>query len=118
MRNRFRSLDTIPYAEAIMLPIRGEISMAPIITAVEPTFRPTEAIMMAHIIMHILVPVILPPESTRSRISSWEAVSSCSENISFIMDCSFSSFFIFMDDYLPAEGRFRSFRRFYHSYLL
>ena len=55
--------------------------MAPIITATELVFKPTEAIRMAQIITTILVPVIFPPVKIRSRISSLEAASSVIENI-------------------------------------
>ena len=64
-----------------MLPIRGEISIAPMMTAVEPVFKPTEAMIIAQIITHMLVPVTLPPDSSRSRMTSFEALSSDNENI-------------------------------------
>lgn len=38
-------------------PINGEISIAPIITAVELTFKPTDAMMMAHANIHKLEPL-------------------------------------------------------------
>ena len=41
---------------AVIPPIRGEMSIAPIITAVEFIFRPMEAISMESMRIHILVP--------------------------------------------------------------
>ena len=64
-----------------MLPIRGEISMAPMIMAVEFVFRPTEAIKIASMSMKAFWPVTLPPERIRSRTSSEGAVSSSSEKV-------------------------------------
>ena len=66
----------------MMLPIRGEISIAPIITAVEFMFRPMEAIRMARISTHMLVPLTAALSTSRIRISSWEAVSLLRENAS------------------------------------
>ena len=50
--------------------IRGEISIAPIITAVELTFRPIEAMRIAIISIHIFVPLITVFSSIISSISS------------------------------------------------
>ena len=50
--------------------IRGEISMAPMITAVEFTFRPMEAIRIAMIRIHILEPLMMVFSSIISLISS------------------------------------------------
>ncbi len=46
----------------IMTPMRGEISMAPMMTAVLFMLSPMEAMKMARIRMHILVPLRVPPE--------------------------------------------------------
>ena len=40
----------------LMGPINGEINMAPMMTAVELTFSPTEATMMANTRIHIFIP--------------------------------------------------------------
>ena len=48
-----------------MLPISGEISIAPMITAVEFMFRPMEAIRMARIRMHMLVPLMVALSTSR-----------------------------------------------------
>ena len=42
-------------------PIKGEMSMAPIITAVELTLRPNEAMKIAKISTHRLAPLKLTP---------------------------------------------------------
>ena len=51
-------------------PISGEISMAPIITAVELTFSPSEAIKMANINIHRLAPLNSTPLRMDSTVSS------------------------------------------------
>ena len=66
-----------------MLPISGEISIAPMMTAIELVFSPTDAIKIAQIMTTMFVPVIFPPDKIRSRISSFEAASSVIENIFF-----------------------------------
>ena len=58
---------------AIIGPISGEISIAPIITAVAFIFKPTEAIIMAHINIMKLAPPILTPSNIFSWISSYVA---------------------------------------------
>ena len=62
-------------------------------TAVDPVFRPIEAIIMAHSMTSMLVPVIFPPAIRRSLISSWVATSSLRENVRLKMSLkeSFSS---------------------------
>ena len=51
-------------------PINGEISIAPIITAVELTFRPSEAIKMANIRIHKLAPLNSTPLRMESTVAS------------------------------------------------
>ena len=51
------SLVPRPKANPRMGPITGEISMAPIITGIELTFKPTEAIIMAHARMKTFGPL-------------------------------------------------------------
>lgn len=58
-----------------MLPISGETSIAPIMTGMELVFSPTDAIKMAQTMTTIFVPVTRPPDSSRSLISSLDAVS-------------------------------------------
>ena len=60
----------------MILFIRGDISIAPMMTATEFVFNPTEAIKMAQIMMTMLVPRNLPPDMILSLISSWLATSS------------------------------------------
>ncbi len=55
----------------MMGPISGEMSMAPMITAVELVFRPSEAMKMARIRISMLVPL----KETPSRIAL--SASSC-----------------------------------------
>jgi len=50
-------------------PINGEINMAPIITAVELTFKPSEAIKMAKIRIHKLAPLNSTPFRIESTVS-------------------------------------------------
>ena len=61
-------------------------------TAVEFVINPVEAMIMAQIRTHMLVPVILPPDKSLSRISSCDAASSFSENIFRTEVFSFSVF--------------------------
>ena len=97
LRNSLKSFATSPNAMASRLPIKGEISIAPMMTATESVFRPTDAMIIAQISTHILVPVILPPDNSRSRISSGAALSSFSENIFCRIERSFSSCFLTID---------------------
>lgn len=57
------SLMPIPRPMPMIGPIKGEISMAPIITAVEFTFKPSEATKMANMRIHKLVPRNITPLS-------------------------------------------------------
>jgi hypothetical protein len=52
-----KSLMPIPKPTPIIGPIKGEINIAPIITAVEFTFKPMEAIKMANIKVQRLAPL-------------------------------------------------------------
>ena len=51
------SLVPRPKANPRMGPITGDMSMAPMITGIELTFKPTEAMMMAHARMKTLGPL-------------------------------------------------------------
>ena len=51
-------------------PISGDMSMAPMMVAVEFTFRPTDAIMMANIRTHRLVPLTCTPDRMLASITS------------------------------------------------
>ena len=51
-------------------PINGEINMAPIITAVELTFNPSDAMKMAKIRIHKLAPLNSTPLRIESTVSS------------------------------------------------
>lgn len=83
--------------------------MAPMMTAVEFVLRPTEAIRIAHTMTHMFVPVIFPPEISRSRISSWEAVSSVIEK-RLLVTCLHSWKKPFLSSFSFASGRERSSR--------
>ena len=67
--NSSRSL--VPTANPIPMigPMRGEMSMAPIITAVELTFSPSDAMNMAKISTHRLAPLKVTPPVICSTIS-------------------------------------------------
>ena len=58
-----------------MGPMSGEISIAPITTAVEFTFSPTDATRMANMSTHKLALPKAMPVSTSARISSGSAMS-------------------------------------------
>ncbi|MNH45934.1 hypothetical protein D3C79_1085330 [compost metagenome] len=73
MRIRRRSCTAAPYPKPTMGPISGEISMAPMITAVEFVLSPTEAIRMAKNSTQRLV----PPNCTPDRIVSSMTDASC-----------------------------------------
>lgn len=63
------SAEAVPYAIMRMRFIRGEISMAPMMTATEFRFSPTEAMKMAQTMMTMFVPVNFPPPRILSLIS-------------------------------------------------
>ncbi len=67
---RFESTVATPYPIPIIEPIKGEINIAPIITATEFIFKPIEAIIIAHINIIKLEPYILTPSNIFSCISS------------------------------------------------
>jgi hypothetical protein len=60
-RSKARSLIPRPNPIPIIGPIKGDINIAPIITAVEFTFSPSEAIKMAKIRIQRLVPLKIIP---------------------------------------------------------
>ena len=59
----------------IMGPINGDMSMAPMMTAVEFTFRPREAMNMANINTHRLAPLKETPPVICSTISASSSMS-------------------------------------------
>lgn len=65
-----KSIETTPYEIQMIVPIKGEISIAPMMAAVDEVYNPTEAMMIAQIKMTALVPVILPPAIILALISS------------------------------------------------
>ena len=75
---RNRSLSVMPIAKPIprMGPISGEISMAPMMTAVELTFSPTEAMMMAQAKIQTVGPLKSAAFLTEEIVVSM-SVSSC-----------------------------------------
>ena len=70
--------------------------MAPIITAVEFMLRPMDAINIARINIHILVPWSLEPDNIEERISSGEPLSHFKLNTSLNLACIFSEFIYFI----------------------
>lgn len=64
-----RSSVTTPYAIRYRLPMSGEISIAPMMAAVEFLMRPMDATMIAIMRMTRFVPVTLPAEKILSRTS-------------------------------------------------
>ena len=65
------SISIVPMAKPmpIMGPMRGEMSMAPMMTAVELTFRPSEAMRMAKMSTQRLPPRKVMPALTRSMMA-------------------------------------------------
>ena len=76
-----RAKSFIPVASPMPMigPIRGDISMAPIITAVEFTFNPKEAMKMAKISTQRLAPLKLTPLVICSTISFSSSMSCMTE---------------------------------------
>ena len=66
-------------------PMSGEMSIAPMITAVEFTFSPREATSVAKIRIHRLVPRNITPRLMHSTTSCCGALSSAKSNLSRIV---------------------------------
>ena len=67
-------------------PINGEINMAPIMTAVEFTFNPSDAIKMAKIRIHKLAPLNSTPLRMESTVASSLSLSFFKSRYSFRKD--------------------------------
>ena len=75
------SKSSVPTARPIPIigPISGEISMAPIITAVELVFRPSEAMNMAKIRISMFGPRKVIPSRMDCSVSFWDSMYPLSE---------------------------------------
>ena len=68
--NFIMSAVAMPRPISWMVPISGEISMAPMMTAVEFVLRPMEAIRMAKNRIDRFIPLTRPPASSRDLMTS------------------------------------------------
>ena len=76
-------------------PINGEISMAPIMTAVELTFNPREAMKMAKIRIHRLAPLNSTPFRMESTVANSFSLSFLKSKYSFRNDL-IANIFLFL----------------------
>lgn len=63
-----KSYCAVPSPTPRIGPISGEMSIAPMITAVELTFKPIEAMSVAKIKVHRLTPLNITPRRTASKV--------------------------------------------------
>ena len=74
-RSSEKSLIPAPYPIPMIGPISGDMSIAPMMTAVELTLRPIEATKIANIKIHRVAPRISTSLRIRSSITSSSAIS-------------------------------------------